>query len=224
MFSLETMVKITGDMEFADQLKKITYNALPVQASDDYSSRQYFQAANQIEISDRMDVSFQSNGHKGNDFVYGTITGYPCCTTNMHQSWPKFVQNLFYATPDGGVAALQYAPSTVKMKVADNVRLQIVETTGYPFRENVNFEFQLDKDAKFPFHLRIPAWSNGASISVNGKKMDTKVLDRVAILDREWKNGDTISLQLPMHIDTSLWYEFTNAVESGLVTKMWTFS
>ncbi|MFT6994098.1 MAG: DUF1680 family protein [Sediminicola sp.] len=215
MFSLETMVKITGDMEFADQLEKITYNALPVQASDDYSSRQYFQAANQIEISDRMDMSFQSNGHKGTDFVYGTLTGYPCCTANMHQSWPKFVQNLFYATPDGGVAALQYASSTVNMKVADNVCLQIVETTGYPFRENINFEFQLDKDVKFPFHLRIPAWSNGSSIRVNGEKMDAKMLGRVAILDREWKNGDTISLQLPMHIETSLWYEFTNAVERG---------
>ncbi|TLP72746.1 beta-L-arabinofuranosidase domain-containing protein [Maribacter sp. ACAM166] len=178
MFSLETMVKITGVMEFADQLEKITYNAFPVQASDDYSSRQYFQAANQIEISDRMDMSFQSNGHKGINFVYGILTGYPYCTTNMHQSWPKFTQNLFYATPDGGVAALQYASSTVNMKVADNVRLQIVETTGYPFRENINFEFQLDKDAKFPFHLRIPAWSNGASISVNGKKIDTKISDR----------------------------------------------
>lgn len=95
MFSLETMIKITGDMEFADLLEKITYNALPAQASDDYSSRQYFQAANQIEISDRVDPAFQNHTHTGTDFVFGTLSGYPCCTTNMHQSWPKFVQNLF---------------------------------------------------------------------------------------------------------------------------------
>lgn len=215
MFSLETMVKITGDMEFADLLEKITYNALPTQASDDYSSRQYFQAANQIEISDRMDVSFQSNGHKGTDFVFGTLSGYPCCTTNMHQSWPKFVQNLFYATPDGGVAALQYAPSSVTMKVGDNIELQIKETTGFPFRETVNFEFGLERNTSFPFHLRIPSWAKGVSISINGEKVEANVLDQVAVLNRVWKNGDTIILNLPMEITTSKWHEFSTAVERG---------
>ena len=215
MFSLETMVKITGDMEFADLLEKITYNALPTQASDDYSSRQYFQAANQIEISDRMDVSFQSNGHKGTDFVFGTISGYPCCTTNMHQSWPKFVQNLFYATPDGGVAALQFAPSSVKMKVADNIELQIKEITGFPFRETVNFEFGLKENTHFPFHLRIPSWAKGAFITINGEKTQVNIKDQVAILNREWENGDNIVLNLPMEITTSKWYELSMAVERG---------
>ncbi len=215
MFSLETMLKITGDMEFADLLEKITYNALPAQASDDYSSRQYFQAANQIEVSDRTDVSFESNGHKQTDFVFGTLSGYPCCTTNMHQSWPKFVQNLFYATHDGGVAALQYAPSSVTMLVADSVNLKIRETTGFPFRETVNFELDLSESARFPFHLRIPAWAEGASITLNGNKMDIAIQDRIAILDREWKNGDKITLYLPMKITTSKWYEFSTAVERG---------
>ncbi len=214
MFSLETMIKITGDMEFADLLEKITYNALPTQASDDYNSRQYFQAANQIEISDRMDVSFQSNGHKHTDFVFGTLSGYPCFTTNMHQSWPKFVQNLFYATPDGGVAALQYAPSMVEMLVADSVNLKIRETTGFPFRETVNFDFELVKEASFP--LRIPAWSCGASIKVNGQLVEAKVKNQVAIIDREWKNGDKITLNLPMKITTSKWYAFSTAIERGL--------
>src|SRR5680860_942774 len=215
MFSLETMLKITGDMEFADLLEKITYNALPAQASDDFNSRQYFQAANQVEISDRVDPGFQNNSHKGTDFVFGTLSGYPCCTTNMHQSWPKFVQNLFYATPDGGVAALQYAPSSVKMLVADSVALEIKETTGFPFRETINFELGLAKNASFPFNLRIPAWSKGASIAINGKKVDADVKDQVAILNREWKNGDKISLNLPMAITTSKWHEFSTAVERG---------
>lgn len=215
MFSLETMLKITGDMEFADLLEKITYNALPAQASDDFESRQYFQAANQVEISDRVDPAFQNNNHKGTDFVFGTLSGYPCCTTNMHQSWPKFVQNLFYATPDGGIAALQYAPSSVKMLVADSVALEIKETTGFPFRETVNFEFELAKSASFPFHLRIPAWSEGASITINGDKVDHDVKNQVAILNREWKNGDKVSLTLPMNLSTSKWHEFSTAVERG---------
>ncbi len=215
MFSLETMLKITGDMEFADLLERITYNALPAQASDDYSSRQYFQAANQVELSVRANASFENLNHMGTDFVFGTLSGYSCCTTNMHQSWPKFVQNLFYATLDAGVAVLQYAPSTVKMKVADSVDLQIKETTGFPFRETVDFELGLSKTATFPFHFRIPSWAENASISINGQKIDFKARHKVAILEREWKNGDKITLQLPMKVARSQWFEFSQAIERG---------
>lgn len=215
MFSLESILKITGDMEFADLLEKITYNALPTQATDDYSARQYFQAANQIELSDRLETSFQTNSHKGTDFVFGVVSGYPCCTTNMHQSWPKFVQNLFYATPDNGVAAFLYAPSTVSIKVGDGANLKINETTGFPFRESVNFEFELDSETTFPFHLRIPSWTTDQSITINGETIEVEVKNRIAIINRKWKNGDRITLNVPMELKVSKWYEFSSTVERG---------
>lgn len=215
MFSLETILKITGDMEFADLLEKITYNALPAQAADDFKSRQYFQAANQVELSDRLQTSFETNTHKGTDFVFGTLSGYPCCTTNMHQSWPKFVQNLFFATPDGGVAALLYAPSTAEVKVGDGVDLKIKETTGFPFREIINFDFELSKTSRFPFHLRIPSWTTNPLILVNGTPENVQIEKNIAIIEREWKNGDKITLKLPMKVFTSQWHEFSTAIERG---------
>ncbi|WPP51675.1 beta-L-arabinofuranosidase domain-containing protein [Catalinimonas niigatensis] len=215
MFSLETMLTITGDMEFADLLEKITYNALPAQASDDFSSRQYFQAANQVELSDQLKISFETQNHGGTDFVFGTLTGYPCCTSNMHQSWPKYVQNLWYATHNGGVAALLYAPSEVNLLVADSVELKVVEETGFPFREEVNFTFSLSKSASFPFHLRIPAWTQGAKILINGTEWEGSTENQTAIVQREWKDGDQVSLRLPMEVKSSQWYEFATAIERG---------
>lgn len=215
MFSLESILKITGDPEIADLLEKITYNALPAQASDDFNSRQYFQAANQVELSDRLQISFETHTHKGTDFVFGTLTGYPCCTTNMHQSWPKYVQNLFYATPDGGVAALLYAPSTAKLKVADGVELKIEESTGFPFRDIVEFEMELSSSSNFPFHLRIPSWTKNPAVMVNGEEVSPEVRNNIAIINREWKNGDKISLKLPMEIKTSQWHDFSAAIERG---------
>lgn len=215
MFSLETNLKITGDMEFADLLERITYNALPTQASDDYRTRQYFQAANQVELTDQLETSFEKTNHEGTDFVFGVLSGYPCCTTNMHQSWPKFVQNLFYATPDRGVAALLYAPSTVQMTVADGVTLKIVETTGFPFRERVDFALELSKEVEFPFHLRIPAWANDPKITINGQAVEFLVTNQVAVMNRTWKNGDKVTLTLPMELKTSTWYKGMVAIERG---------
>ncbi|GAB5555281.1 MAG: glycoside hydrolase family 127 protein [Saprospiraceae bacterium] len=215
MFSLETILKISGEMAIGDLLERIAYNALPTQASDDFMSRQYFQAANQVALREYSGVSFENHNHKGTDFVYGLLTGYPCCTTNMHQSWPKFVQNLFYGTPDGGVAALQYAPSTVELKVANNQIINIKETTGYPFREAINFEVKLQENVTFPFHLRIPAWAKKPIITVNGTPFKVSIDNQIAIVDRTWKDGDVLTLKLPMELRTSIWHEYSTAIERG---------
>jgi DUF1680 family protein len=215
MFSLETMLPITGDMEFADLLEKITYNALPAQASDDFMSRQYFQAANQVELTDRVQTSYQTVGHGGTDFVFGVLSGYPCCTANMHQAWPKFVQNLWYATDDGGLAAFLYAPSKVEVSVANGIKLKVVEDTGFPFRENVHFKIELSGPATFPFHLRIPAWTDNAEIFINGKRWEEPVEKQIAKISREWKNGDEIMLKMPMKLKASQWYDFATAIERG---------
>ena len=215
MFSLESMLSITGDMEYADLLEKITYNALPTQASDDFTTRQYFQAANQVELSDRLEASYQRVGHKGTDYVFGVLSGYPCCTTNMHQSWPKFVQNLWYATADGGVAALLYGPSNVTLKVGNEITAKITETTGFPFRDEVNFAINLDKSGNFPFHLRLPSWTENPIITINGEVWNGTVEDQVAKIIRTWQDGDKVKLKMPMKLKTSQWFDFAISVERG---------
>ena len=215
MFSLETILKISGDITFADRLERIVYNALPTQAADDFMSRQYFQAANQVALTDKITTSYETHAHKGTDFVYGALTGYPCCTTNMHQSWPKYVQNLFYATPDRGVAALLYGPSEVHLKVANNKEVKITEVTGFPFRESVQFTISLKEEATFPFHVRIPSWCTNPSIKVNGEALSITPSKGIAIINRAWKNKDVLTLELPMQVKASHWYGNTSTLERG---------
>ncbi len=215
MFSLETILQITGDMEFADHLEKITYNALPTQATDDFSSRQYFQAANQVQITDQLKASYQTVDHHGTDYCFGVLSGYPCCTTNMHQSWPKYVQNLWYATADGGAAALLYAPSEAEIKVADGKIVKFTEETGFPFRDEVTFRIETTEAVAFPFHLRFPAWTENASITINGESWTGEPENGIAKINRTWNSGDVVTLKMPMHIETSQWFDFATAVERG---------
>jgi len=98
MFCFESILPITGDVYYADYLEKIAYNVLPTQISDNFMRKQYFQQVNQVQCTDEERNFFDD---KNGRIVFGTTTGYPCCITNMHQGWPKFVQNLWYATADG---------------------------------------------------------------------------------------------------------------------------
>lgn len=217
MFSLEKILEITGDIQFAEHLERVAFNALPTQATDDFMARQYFQQANQVQIQRRA-YNFDDN-HQGTDLIFGLLTGYPCCTSNMHQGWPKFTQHLWYATDDGGVAALVYAPSAVTAAVADGVRVSIAEKTRYPFEGAIQFEVTMVDDVDsvaFPFHLRLPSWCDNPEVTINGEPWPlADTTGGITVIDRTWKSGDNVALALPMEVRTSDWYENALAVERG---------
>ncbi|TDQ08092.1 DUF1680 family protein [Pedobacter metabolipauper] len=216
MFTLESGLEITGDVNYADQLEKIAFNALPTQISDDFQTHQYFQQANQVMLTRQMH-NFGDN-HGGTDVCYGLLTGYPCCASNMHQGWPKFAQNLFYTTADKGIAALVYSPSEVTTKVAGGIEVTILEETNYPFEESIRFTLKTKKSVEFPMHLRIPEWCKKGVIKVNGETILESKGNQIVKVNRLWKSGDVIELQLPMHIFKSKWYENSMSVERGPIT------
>lgn len=216
MYSLENMLEIAGNLSYADQLEKIAYNALPTQTNEDYTTRQYFQQANQVMLTCRT-RNFDTN-HSGTDLCYGLLSGYPCCTSNMHQGWPKFTQNLWYATPDKGLAALVYAPSKVDFMVADGVPVSILEETGYPFQETIRFTISTKTPVTFPFHLRVPQWCKQATVKKNGAQLQTAAAGTTVVLKENWKNGDVIELVLPMSIEKEYWYENSVSVNRGPLT------
>jgi DUF1680 family protein len=213
MYSLENMMAITGNTGWMDHLEKIAFNALPTQNTPDYMTRQYYQQANQVMVS-RKNRNFVTP-HDGTDICYGLLTGYPCCTANMHQGWPKYVQSMWMATADKGLAALVYGPSAVTARVADGTTVTFKEETNYPFEESIRFTYSSKKALLFPLHLRIPGWCKQAAILVNGEKWQEAAGGEIMKINRKWSNGDKVTLQLPMHIFTSRWFEQSVAVERG---------
>jgi hypothetical protein len=215
MFSLETMVGITGDLTLADQLERIAYNALPAQSTADFRYRQYLQCANQVLATRARRNFYEEDSHQGTDLCFGLLTGYPCCTCNMHQGWPKWVQNLWYATPDGGLAALTYGPSSVTWWVGDGVRVQIEEDTAYPFEETIRFGVDPERPVRFPFHLRIPGWAEGVTVTINESRQEPIVADRLMVVSREWKKGDWLTVEFGARVSVSRWHENSVAIERG---------
>jgi len=215
MFSLETMLGISGDLDFADHLERIAFNALPPQATEDFRHRQYFQSANQVLCSRARRNFYEEDWHGGTDLCFGLLTGYPCCTCNMHQGWPKLVQNLWYATPDRGIAALVYGPSEVAFVAAGNVPVRIVEDTQYPFEESIQFRVTPEKPVSFPLRLRAPEWALSTKVSVNGEAWTNAPVNRLLTLNRTWNEGDVVALEFTAEVRTSRWVENSVAVERG---------
>lgn len=219
MYSLEGMLRVTGDLRWAEQLERIAYNALPTQATDACDARQYFQQTNQIACT-RQTRNF-STEHDGTDVIFSLLGGYPCCTCNWHQGWPKLVQNLWYASRDGGLAALVYAPSSVSATL-DGHPVTLTEETAYPFDGTVTIRVLFPgkhrkramPTATFPLHLRIPSWTEGATVTTREGELHPDAGQTLKI-ERTWHDGDTVVLHFPMRIQTSGWYSSATVVERG---------
>lgn len=212
MFSLEETIAITGDIFYMDALERMTFNALPTQTTDDYNNKQYFQMANQVQISRGVfDFSLPFDRQMNN--VLGMRSGYTCCLANMHQSWTKFTQHLWYKSGKG-LAALEYSPNELNTTI-NNITVTINEDTQYPFDEAINFKITTNKPVAFPLKLRIPSWCKEATVLLNGKKIRSDKGGQIITIENTWKTGDQLTLQLPMEVTTSNWGRNSRTIERG---------
>jgi hypothetical protein len=207
--------RITGNPLWADRCEDIAFNSLPAALTPDLKAVHYLTCANQVQL-DRGDKS-PGIQNKGKQFSY-CPSWYRCCQHNHGMGWPYYAEELWLATADGGLCASLYAASEATAKVADDAMVRIVEETDYPFEETVSLRVHVLKSAKsgevrFPLYLRIPRWCSQAAVKVNDKKVDLKTEPlSYAVINRTWRNGDRLTLQLPMSLSVQTWTKNKNSV------------
>jgi hypothetical protein len=212
MFSLQNVIKVLEEnIKYIDLLEKVAYNALPATFTEDMCAHQYDQQVNQVLVSVAK-RDWYNNGDDSN--IFGLEPNFGCCTANMHQGWPKFVKNLWFATPDGGLATGAYAPSTVNIKVGGK-EIKIKEETDYPFNESIRLVFECKERVNFPLRLRIPAWCDSPEIRLNGRRLSNIAEGRYYKILREWDAGDIVELRFPMGIRVSSWINNSISIERG---------
>ena len=217
MFSLERALAITGDPALGDRLESLAFNALPGTLTNDMWAHQYNQEPNQVECS-LHHKPWVSDGPESN--LFGLEPNFGCCTANFNQGWPKFTASLFLLSGDqdfdehDGLAAAAYAPCHVVAAVRDTF-VDIEEETNYPFRDTVSLAISPGKPIAFPLQLRIPAWAEGAGITVNGRPEPMPNAGSFARVERTWKSGDRVEIKFPMQPRVSRWFNDSVAIERG---------
>ena len=210
MFSIETLMAILGDPALADRLERIAFNALPATFKSDMWAHQYDQQVNQVVCRVSEDRVYATNGPDANTF--GLEPNYGCCTANFSQGWPKFATHLWMKTPDGGLAAVAYAPCAVTTDLG-GAPAKIDVQTDYPFNDTVRIT--VGADAKFPLRLRIPDWAEGAEIIVANEAPVPAKPGTYHVIDREWKGSTTVTARFPMKARIERRYHDSVAVLRG---------
>lgn len=210
MASDEIMLQISGDPYWAENCEDVAFNSYPAALMPDYKALRYITSPNHV-------VSDSKNHHPGIDNSGPFLSMNPfssrCCQHNHGFGWPYYTENLIYATPDNGLAAILYNACKAKVKVGNGTEVTIQEQTNYPFEETIRFTLTTPENVTFPLYLRVPSWCKNASITVNGEKLNADLIaGKYARITREWSDADEIVLTVPMEINYRQWQVNKNSV------------
>lgn len=184
---------VTGDGQWADRIEKGIFNGGFGAITKDFKTMQYFSCPNQF-------IATGNSNH--NAFKYGLtwmqyrpIHETECCIGNLHRYFPNYVARMWMKDRKGQPVAALYGPSSVEYELGKGITVKIEEKTAYPFEEQVCFEFSFFKNGKpyakavdMDFTYRIPGW-------VKGQETGFKTVSK------QWKTGDTFTVDLPMEIE-----------------------
>lgn len=154
-----------------------------------------------------------SNGPDAN--LFGLEPNFGCCTANMHQGWPKLTSHLWMKDREEGLAAVSYAPCTVRTTVGQGVAAAVEVSGEYPFKDRVQIKLSLERPESFPLSLRIPAWCDHPVITLNGHELEFQVTSGYARLVQNWQSGDRLDIHLPMEVRTSSRSMYAASIERG---------
>ncbi|GAA1314468.1 glycoside hydrolase family 127 protein [Saccharothrix xinjiangensis] len=81
--------------------------------------------------------------------------------------------------------------------------ITVTQSTNIPVTDTTTLTVTGNASGSWTMRLRIPAWTTGATVSVNGAAQDiTTTPGSYAALTRTWASGDTVTLRLPMRVTT----------------------
>jgi hypothetical protein len=176
----------------------------------DLKGLHYLTAPNMPQLDRRDKAPLLQNAR---DMLSYNPSQYRCCQHNIAFGWPYFTEHLWLATQNNGIAAAVYAPGQVRAKVGDGTEVTIASDTEYPFSERINMTLTVSKPVRFPLSLRIPAWTTGPRLAINGAPITIPAGTRGWVtIERVWNPADRIELTLPMSVRVRRWPKNRNAV------------
>ncbi|HTV13240.1 MAG TPA: beta-L-arabinofuranosidase domain-containing protein [Acidobacteriaceae bacterium] len=209
----------TGDAHWGDRIERACFNAAPGALRNDWKALQYLSCPNQFLAtldSDHNWPNFPEHGMSMMAYQPNPGKRTACCGGNVHRILPNYVIRMWMKKGDG-LAAVLYGPSTVNaLAGAERAPVEIVQTTHYPFDDEIRLQVNAESPVTFPLSLRIPGWCEAPRVAVNGTPVSSnRNSDGFVVLKRTFKPGDQITLTLPMKTALSHWPQNGIGVERG---------
>jgi DUF1680 family protein len=131
--------------------------------------------------------------------IYSTPeNSFWCCTGTGMENHSKYGDTIYFHDA-GSLWVNLFIASELTWKEKN---VSVRQETKFPESDTTVLKFTAAAPATFSLKIRHPEWAvDGLKISVNGKTQKIQSTPgSYASLQREWRNGDTVKIQLPMKL------------------------
>ncbi|MFC8417661.1 beta-L-arabinofuranosidase domain-containing protein [Streptomyces coelicoflavus] len=123
-------------------------------------------------------------------------TTFWCCQGTGLEMHTRLTDSVYFH--DGGTTLTVnlFVPSVLTWAERG---ITVTQSTSYPASDTTTLRVTGDAGGTWAMRVRIPGWTTGAVVSVNGVRQHiTAAPGTYATLDRAWDSGDTVTVRLPM--------------------------
>lgn len=133
--------------------------------------------------------------------VYGTpTTSFWCCYGTGIETYAKLGDSIYFHDEDSILVNL-FIPSRLDW-TEKGIRLE--QVTSFPEQPSTSLTVHVSQPTAFTLRLRVPGWADqGIRLKVNGTPLETSApLSSFVSIQREWKDGDRVEMEMPMRLRT----------------------
>jgi hypothetical protein len=205
LFWNHRMFLMTGDGKYMDVFERSLYNGFLSGVS--LSGDRFFYP-NTLEYDGK---TANNHGYAGRAPWFGCA----CCPPNLLRLLAS-LGGYAYAVRDQNLFVNLYGQGEARAQVGGK-GVRLAQQTRYPWNGAVKITVTPEAEATFALRLRIPGWTRGAPlpsdlytyddsssspwmVKVNGEPVAAKIEAGFAVIQRSWRAGDVVDLDLPMPV------------------------
>jgi uncharacterized protein len=178
------LMMFTGEARYGDWIEKLLYNGIGAALRIQPDGRNFYYS------------DYRVNGGRK---LYHPEWKWSCCSGTYPQAIADYHNIVYFRDPSSLYVNL-YVPSEVTWnKNGDEIRVE--QETRYPEAESSTLTVRTNHPVAFGLKFRVPGWSRGMTVEVNGKPFQTATMPRTwAVVQRTWSPGDRVTVRIPMQV------------------------
>ncbi len=183
----------TGESHYADHIERTLYNVIATSPSEDgraffYTNTLHQRAPGIVPPADKPSPRASSS-------LRAPWFEVSCCPTNVARTIASL--GAYLATvDDSGLQLHQYADADIRTTLANGTTVAVRVSTAYPAKGRIEVEIIESGDCEWKLSLRVPAWAQGAILTVGGSA--SEVAPGIASVTRKFLAGEVLWLDLPV--------------------------
>ena len=142
----------------------------------------------------------------------------PCCPPMLLKLYAD-MPHLIFAQDEEDIYVNLYISSQGEITLPAN-KVKVDIKTRYPWDGAVKITVHQKESAPYGIHLRIPAWCQEYTLSVNSEVQEiNENTDGYAVLKRKWEDGDCVDLELAMPVQRVVSHPFVGATRERVAIQ-----